>query len=82
MKFVLKTRDNNYSIPLTKSNLLWELKEFNRNLSTVILVTGWTTNGNKSNGGLDTIYSAYMCRGNVNFIVRYSTDKNCFFFLK
>lgn len=76
MKFVLKTRDNNYSIPLTKSNLLWELKEFDRNLSTVILVTGWTTNGNKSNEGLESIYSAYMCRGNINFIVSFCTKIN------
>lgn len=70
MRYVLKIRDQDISVPLDKPEQLWTLKEFDPNLPLVILITGWTTNfNNTENLALDTIYAAYRCRGNVNFVV-------------
>lgn len=69
MSFVLKTNSKDISVPLNRPQRLWPMKEFNRNLSLVIMFTGWTTNINDTeNGALDAIYAAYKCRGNVNFV--------------
>lgn len=71
MSFVLKTKNQNISVPLNEPEKLWSLKEFNTQLPLVMLITGWTTNFNDTeNPTLDKIYSAYRCRGNVNFVVR------------
>lgn len=70
MSFVLKIENQNISVPLTKPEDLWALKEFNPKLPLVIMITGWTTNFNDTeNPTLDKIYAAYRCRGNVNFVV-------------
>lgn len=70
MSFVLKIDNQNISVPLTKPEELWALKEFNPKLPLVIMITGWTTNFNDTeNPTLDKIYAAYRCRGNVNFVV-------------
>lgn len=70
MSFVLKVKDKNISIPLTKPRDLWALDEFDAELPLVVMITGWTTNFNDStNPTLDKIYNAYKCRGNVNFVV-------------
>lgn len=69
MKFVLKTSANNYSFSLNNATELWMHKEFNKDLPFVLLVTGWKTNFNQTNDDIDTVYSAYKCRGNVNFVV-------------
>lgn len=70
MSFILKTKDQNISVPLTDPEKLWALKEFNPKLPLVMVITGWTTNFNDTeNDTLDKIYAAYRCRGNVNFVV-------------
>lgn len=72
MNFVLKYDNKDYLIPLTKPDLLWKHEKFNPNWPLVLLATGWTTNYNDSiigNSALDTLYKAYHCRGNINFVV-------------
>lgn len=69
MNFVLKAKTRNISVPLEKPEQLWSLAEFNKDLPLVLLITGWTTNFNDTNNALDTVYAAYKCRGNVNFVV-------------
>lgn len=70
MSYVLKVKNNNFSVPLDKPQQLWLLNEFNPRLPLVMVITGWTTNFNDTeNPTLDVIYSAYRCRGNVNFVV-------------
>ncbi|XP_031628396.1 hepatic triacylglycerol lipase-like [Contarinia nasturtii] len=68
MYYVLKVGDRNITVPLNKPQQLWLKKEFNIRFPLVLLITGWTTNVNESNSALDAIYSAYRCRGNVNFV--------------
>lgn len=70
--FILMTPTRNYTIPLTKAYELWSNKEFHRNKQTVFLATGWTTNLNTSDGALDALFWAYMCRSDVNFVVNFS----------
>lgn len=69
LNFILMTPTANYTIPLKEADKLWHHPQFNRSLNTEILVTGWTSNINKSNTALDTVYQAYQCRGGVNFVV-------------
>lgn len=69
MNFVLKTKTKNISVPLEQPEQLWSNAEFNKDLPLVLLITGWTTNVNDTNNALETIYAAYKCRGNVNFVV-------------
>lgn len=69
MSFVLKTKTKNISVPLEQPEQLWSNAEFNKDLPLVLLITGWTTNVNDTNNALETIYAAYKCRGNVNFVV-------------
>lgn len=70
MKYVLKVKDQNITVPLSDPEKLWSLKEFDPKLPLVMLITGWTTNFNDSEiPTLDKIYAAYRCRGNVNFVV-------------
>lgn len=72
MSYILKTKDQNISVPLSDPERLWTLKEFNPKLPLVMVITGWTTNFNDTeNDTLDKIYAAYRCRGNVNFVVRF-----------
>lgn len=70
LNFILMTPTANYTIPLQDAQKLWHHPAFNRSLSTEILVTGWTSNINKSNSALDSVWQAYKCRGGVNFVVR------------
>lgn len=69
MNFVLKTKSKNISVPLEKPEQLWSNAEFKKDLPLILLITGWTTNFNDTNNALDTVYAAYKCRGNVNFVV-------------
>lgn len=79
MNFVLFDRNDKFLIPLEDPHQLWSHKSFNSTLKTEILVTGWTSNINETNDALLTIWEAYKCRGNVNFIV--SRFKNLINFL-
>lgn len=69
MNFILITKTENYTIPLNDAAKLWAHNVFDKNKKTVILVTGWTSNINATNEALNTISAAYMCRGNINFVV-------------
>lgn len=69
MNFILMTRQQNYSIPLRNVHDLWHHAAFNASRPLAVLVTGWTSNINKSNNALSLVYEAYMCRGGVNFVV-------------
>lgn len=59
----------NVSVPLQQPALLWKKTEFNTKYPLVVFVTGWTTNFNETNEALETMYKAYECRGDINFVV-------------
>lgn len=67
--------DRNISVPLEQPKELWKKTEFNAHYPLVIFVTGWTTNFNETNAALDTLYKAYECRGDVNFVVCEQTTR-------
>lgn len=69
MNFVLKTKDKNISVPLEQPQKLWSQSDFKKDLPLVVMITGWKTNFNETNDALDTVFNAYKCRGNVNFVV-------------
>lgn len=70
MNFILKYNGEDFLIPLTQPELLWTHEKFNKELPLVLFATGWTTNYNESeNSALDTLYEAFRCRGNINFVV-------------
>lgn len=72
LSFILRTRQANVSIPITNPTQLWESPEFNPKLPLVIFVTGWKTNLLiKRSEAQDALAEAYLCRGNVNFVVRF-----------
>ncbi|XP_058459589.1 vitellogenin-1-like [Malaya genurostris] len=74
MNYILMTENENVSIPLLESEDLWSHWLFNDSYSTVILVTGWTSNINGSNRAIDTIFNAYRARGGYNFVVIDTSD--------
>lgn len=70
MNYVLLTNDKNISVPLDQPRKLWALKEFNILRPLVMLFTGWTSRvKDPDNPALNLLWSAYRCRGNVNFVV-------------
>lgn len=70
MSYVLLTKNKNISIPLQQPHKLWALKEFDTQRPLVILFIGWTSNvKDPDNLALNLLWSAYRCRGNVNFVV-------------
>lgn len=69
MNFVVFTKNDKHLIPLENHHDLWNETLFNPSYKTEIMVTGWTSNINETNDALETIWQAYKCRGNVNFIV-------------
>lgn len=73
LSFILHTTHNtNVSIPIINSTQLWHHREFNPNLPLVIFVTGWKTNLlEERSEPQDTMTDAYLCRGNVNFVVEF-----------
>lgn len=72
LTFILRTRRANVSIPITNPTQLWEHHEFNPSLPLVIFVTGWRTNLMlQPSEAQDTLANAYLCRGNVNFVVSF-----------
>lgn len=69
LSYVLKIKDVRIEVPLSEPERLWSLSEFDRKLPLVMMITGWTTDADNSyNPALDSIYAAYRCRGNVNFV--------------
>lgn len=71
MNFVLKVKNDNIFVPLTQSERLWSHEKFHKEWPLVVVVTGWNTDFNGSaitNDALETLYKAYKCRGNINFV--------------
>lgn len=70
LSFILRTREENISIPITNPAQLWTNGAFNPNLPLVIFVTGWKTNLLiKRSEAQEALTDAYLDRGNVNFVV-------------
>lgn len=70
MSFILHTTEANVSIPITSSTQLWTNTKFNPSLPLVIFFTGWKTNLKQQPSEVqDALVNAYLCRGNVNFVV-------------
>lgn len=71
MNYLLKTRRGDHLIPIQTPEKLWNHPAFNRELKTAILITGWFSNINSTmeNDALETVWEAYKCRGNYNFVV-------------
>lgn len=71
MNYLLKTRRGDHSIPIQTPEKLWNHPAFNRELKTAILVTGWFSNVDSTmeNDALETVWEAYACRGDINFVV-------------
>ncbi|XP_037026483.1 vitellogenin-1-like isoform X1 [Bradysia coprophila] len=76
MNYLLKTPDRDYLIPIETPGKLWRHPAFNRELETTFLVTGWFSNINSTleNDALETVWEAYKCRGNLNFVVIDAAD--------
>uniref|UniRef100_A0A7G3B8S6 Putative vitellogenin n=1 Tax=Lutzomyia longipalpis TaxID=7200 RepID=A0A7G3B8S6_LUTLO len=75
LSMILYDDKENASFPLTDMDRLAQHPSFNKNNPVVILITGWLSNSeNKTNEAADTIYSAYKCRGNTNFILVDTAD--------
>ena len=69
MNFEFLTQSGeNITIPLLYPDALANHVEFRRDFTTVLLVTGWNSNINKTNDALETLYAAYQTR-DVNFLV-------------
>lgn len=73
MNYLLRTRKGDHLVPLQSPEELWAHAEFNRELDTAILVTGWFSNidSTMENDALEAVWEAYKCRGNINFIVSF-----------
>lgn len=72
MSYVLLTKNKNISVPINQAQKLWAQKEFNTELPLVMVFTGWTTSvKDPENTALNLLWSAYRCRGNVNFVVSF-----------
>lgn len=71
MSFILKTKTSNISIPITSPDLLWLHPEFNPNNTLALFVTGWKTNLKETESKAQlAMTKAYLCRGNINFVVK------------
>lgn len=70
------TSKQNHSYPIMDAELIIKNPEFNPNWMTIFLVTGYSTSFTGYNPALYALYHAYMCRGNVNFIVSKNYFKN------
>lgn len=70
MSFILHTKSGRIPIPFTNPEDLWKLPQFNADHPLVIFVTGWKTNlKEEASKAQDVMAAAYLCRGDVNFVV-------------
>lgn len=68
IKFLDDKYNRSFNVESVKDMV--KLDTFNKNYPTVILTTGWMSiRENETNVSAEKVYSAYRCRGNVNFIV-------------
>lgn len=71
LQYVLYTGDNGddeVMVPLQRPELLWQHALFRRDWPVVVVITGWNSNVNQSNGALEVLHEAYRCRGRHNFV--------------
>ncbi|XP_052848649.1 LOW QUALITY PROTEIN: phospholipase A1 1 [Drosophila gunungcola] len=73
MHFQYMTPCQNYSVPLLEASKLWKHSRFSKGRKVVILATGWTNTVNESSAIL-MISKAFMCRGDVNFVIVDAAD--------
>lgn len=79
LTLILKTKYLNISAPLTNPSILCDHKEFRSDLPLVLFVSGWQTDLLvQISTAQETMFEAYACRGNVNFVVifRHHFDEN------
>lgn len=70
IKFVLMTNERQHNYSLTDAHFIVDNSDFNTNWKTVIFSVGWNVTFH-DNPQIRGIRDAYLCRGNVNFIVRF-----------
>lgn len=70
MNFQLRTCRGEYLIPIQTPEKLLTHPEFDSSKETALLVTGWFSNMDSTmeNDALETVWEAYKCRGDTNFI--------------
>ncbi len=75
MNFLLKSCRGDFMIPIQTPEKLLTHPAFDTNAKTAILVTGWFSNVNSTmeNDALTTVWEAYKCRNDMNFIVSVMT---------
>ncbi|XP_043648392.1 vitellogenin-1 [Drosophila teissieri] len=73
MHFQYMTPCQNYSVPLLEASKLWKHSRFSKGRKVVILATGWTNTVNESSA-ISMISKAFMCRGDVNFVIVDAAD--------
>ncbi|KAH8356762.1 hypothetical protein KR200_007924, partial [Drosophila serrata] len=73
MHFQYMTPCQNYSVPLLEASKLWRHSRFTKGRKVVILATGWTNTVNESSA-IAMISKAFMCRGDVNFVIVDAAD--------
>ncbi|XP_070141282.1 phospholipase A1 1 isoform X5 [Drosophila kikkawai] len=73
MHFQYMTPCQNYSVPLLEASKLWRHSRFSKGRKVVILATGWTNTVNESSA-IAMISKAFMCRGDVNFVIVDAAD--------
>ncbi|XP_037722512.1 vitellogenin-1 [Drosophila subpulchrella] len=73
MNFQYMTPCQNYSVPLLEASKLWRHSRFSKGRKVVILATGWTNTVNESSA-ISMISKAFMCRGDVNFVIVDAAD--------
>ncbi|KAG5683706.1 hypothetical protein PVAND_012972 [Polypedilum vanderplanki] len=69
INYVLLTENENISIPVTQSALLWAHPLFDPKKKVVIMITGWNSNIANENTAADELWKAYKSRGDNNFIL-------------
>lgn len=70
MKYLLITPDNEeIFVSLSNSKALWDHPRYRMSWKLVVVVTGWNSNINVTNEALETLYEAYRCRDNYNFVI-------------
>nr|XP_017006469.2 vitellogenin-1 isoform X2 [Drosophila takahashii] len=73
MHFQYMTPCQNFSVPLLEASKLWRHSRFSKGRKVVILATGWTNTVNESSA-ISMISKAFMCRGDVNFVIVDAAD--------
>lgn len=73
LSFVLRTTHHSVAVSMDRSEYLWNHSLFNPNWPIVIFVSGWLSTKDGTSKSENKMYKAFMCRGNVNFVVKSKT---------